>query len=93
MRRVRYYEYGGPDVLTIEEAEVPAPGPGEVLLRTEAIGANFVDTRMRRGPAAGPLFRRPLPGRLTGDVVGTVEAAGPGVDRELIGIGVSPART
>ncbi|WEB41943.1 zinc-binding dehydrogenase [Streptomyces yunnanensis] len=85
MRRVRYYEYGGPDVLTIEEAEVPAPGPGEVLLRTEAIGANFVDTRMRRGPAAGPLFRRPLPGRLTGDVVGTVEAAGPGVDRELIG--------
>ncbi|MYT31191.1 MULTISPECIES: zinc-binding dehydrogenase [unclassified Streptomyces] len=85
MRRVRYYEYGGPDVLTIEEAEVPVPGPGEVLLRTEAIGANFVDTRMRRGPAAGPLFRRALPGSLTGDVVGTVETTGPGVDQGLIG--------
>ncbi|MFF0627627.1 zinc-binding alcohol dehydrogenase family protein [Streptomyces sp. NPDC004296] len=85
MRRVRYYEYGGPDVLTLEEAEVPAPGPGEVLLRTEAIGANFVDTKLRRGPAAGPLFQRPLPGKLTGDVVGTVEAAGPGADRGLIG--------
>ncbi|MFE3773605.1 zinc-binding alcohol dehydrogenase family protein [Streptomyces sp. NPDC059122] len=56
-----------------------------MLLRTEAIGANFVDTKLRRGPAAGPLFQRPLPGKLTGDVVGTVEAAGPGADRGLIG--------
>ena len=85
MRRVRYYEYGDPDVLTGEEAEVPTPGPGQVLLRTEAVGANFVDTKFRRGPAAGPLFQRPLPGVLTGDVVGTVAAAGPGVDGGLVG--------
>lgn len=54
-----------------------------MLLRTEAIGANFVDTKFRRG--AGSIFNRPLPGILTGDVVGTVEAVGPGVAGELTG--------
>jgi NADPH2:quinone reductase len=85
MRRVRYHEYGDPDVLTVEEADVPEPGPGQVLIRAEAIGTNFVDTLIRRGPASPPLFRRPLPGRPTGDVVGTVEAVGPGVGAELVG--------
>ena len=85
MRRVRYYEYGGPEVLTVEDAEEPVPGHGQVLIRTEAVGANFVDTRIRRGPDADPLFHRPLPGKLTGDVVGTVTATGPGVDAALAG--------
>ncbi|MFC4532539.1 quinone oxidoreductase family protein [Sphaerisporangium dianthi] len=85
MRRIRYHRHGGPEVLTMEEAEVPAPGPGQVLIRAEAIGANFVDTVFRRGTAGGSAFRRPLPGLLTGDVVGTVEAAGPGVDIRLTG--------
>src|SRR5690349_2010036 len=53
MRRVRYYEYGGPGVLTVEETELPEPGPGQVRLRAEAIGANFVDTKIR-GNAVGP---------------------------------------
>ncbi|MFF3175692.1 zinc-binding alcohol dehydrogenase family protein [Streptomyces sp. NPDC057900] len=85
MRRVRYYEYGDPDVLTIEEAEIPTPGPGQVLIRAEAIGANFVDTKFRRGPSSGAVFQRPLPGKLTGDVVGTVEAVGLGVDTQQVG--------
>ncbi|MGW3624100.1 quinone oxidoreductase family protein [Streptomyces sp. NPDC000880] len=85
MRRVRYYEYGDPDVLTIEEAEIPTPGPGQVLIRAEAIGANFVDTKFRRGPSSGAIFQRPLPGKLTGDVVGTVEAVGLGVDTQQVG--------
>ncbi|TQF07110.1 hypothetical protein E6W39_03405 [Kitasatospora acidiphila] len=83
MRRVRYHQYGGPEVLTLEEADTPVPGPGQVLLRTEAIGANFVDTEFRRG--VGSIFNQPLPGILTGDVVGTVEAVGPGVAGELTG--------
>jgi NADPH:quinone reductase len=78
MRRIRYHRYGGPEVLTVEEVAVPQPGPGQVLIRTEAIGANFVDTRFRSGQGTGP-FRRPLPGRLTGDVVGTVA----GTDRRV----------
>lgn len=83
MRRVRYYEYGDPDVLTLEEASVPEPGPGQVRLRAEVIGANFVDTRFRQG--GGGIFQRPLPGIPTGDVVGTVVAAGDGVDAGLVG--------
>ncbi|MET8141935.1 zinc-binding dehydrogenase [Sphaerisporangium sp. NPDC005288] len=85
MRRIRYYEHGGPEVLTMEEVEVPVPGAEQVLIRAEAVGANFVDTVFRRGPAAGSPFQRPLPGLLTGDVVGTVEAVGPGVDPGLVG--------
>ncbi|MFC6022222.1 zinc-binding alcohol dehydrogenase family protein [Plantactinospora solaniradicis] len=85
MRRVRYYEYGGPEVLTVEEVDQPVPQAGQVLLRAEAIGVNFVDTRFRRGPGSGSIFQRPLPGRPTGDVVGTVTRVGPGVDPQLVG--------
>jgi NADPH:quinone reductase len=83
VRRVRYYEYGGPEVLKVEEVAVPVPGEGQVLVRAEAVGANFVDTKFRQGPSAGTLFQRPLPGTLTGEVVGTVEAVGPGADPGL----------
>ena len=85
MQRVRYYEYGEPEVLTVEDADQPVPQAGQVLLRAEAIGVNFVDTRFRRGPGSGSIFQRPLPGRPTGDVVGTVIRVGPGVDRRLMG--------
>jgi NADPH:quinone reductase-like Zn-dependent oxidoreductase len=85
MRRVRYYEYGDPEVLKLEEVELPTPGPGQVRLRAEAIGANFVDAKFRRGSSSGSIFQRPLPGILTGDVVGTVDAVGPDVDTQLAG--------
>jgi NADPH2:quinone reductase len=83
VRRVRYHAYGGPEVLRVEDAEVPEPGPGQVRIRTTAIGANFVDTKFRRG--AGTIFHRPLPATLTGDVVGTVDAVGEGVGADLAG--------
>jgi NADPH2:quinone reductase len=83
MRRVRYYEYGDPDVLTLEEAAIPEPGSGQVRMRAEAIGANFVDTMFRQGRSG--IFRRPLPGIPTGDVVGRVVATGDGVDAGLVG--------
>lgn len=85
MRRVRYHDYGDPEVLTLEEADLPTPGPGQVLIRTEAIGVNFADTRFRRGPAAGTIFHRPLPGKPTGDVVGEIAAIGEGVTGHEIG--------
>jgi NADPH:quinone reductase len=43
MRRVRYHAHGGPEVLAIEEAGIPKPGPDQVLIRTEAIGVNYVE--------------------------------------------------
>jgi NADPH:quinone reductase len=83
VRRVRYHAYGGPEVLRVEDVAVPEPGPGQVRIRTTAIGANFVDTKFRSG--AGSIFTRPLPATLTGDVVGVVEALGAGVGGELTG--------
>ncbi len=83
MRRVRYHAHGGPEVLAIEDAAIPEPGPGQVLIRTEAIGINYVDVQLRRETSPDSIWFRQLPGTLTGDVVGTVEKAGPGADPAL----------
>jgi NADPH:quinone reductase len=83
MRRVRYHAHGGPEVLTIEEADVPQPGPGQVLIRAEAIGVNYVDVQLRRETSPDSIWFRSLPATLTGDVVGTIEQTGPGADPAL----------
>jgi NADPH:quinone reductase-like Zn-dependent oxidoreductase len=87
MRRVRYHEYSGPEVLKAEEMAIPEPGAGEVLVRTEAIGANFVDTRLRQGGRS--IFQRRLPCTVSDDVVGTVEELGSGDDAALRGARVA----
>lgn len=89
MRRVRFHAHGGPEVLAVEEAAVPEPGPGQVLIRAEAIGVNYVDVQIRRETSPESIWFRPLPGTLTGDVVGTVEKAGPGADPALVGTRVA----
>jgi NADPH:quinone reductase len=74
MRAVRYYEHGGPAVLTVEEVAEPVAGDHQVIVEAEAIGTNVIDTVFRAGTSPWP---RPLPGTLTGDVVGrVVKAAG-----------------
>jgi NADPH:quinone reductase len=85
MRRVRYYAHGGPEVLTVEEAPVPEPGPGQVLIRTEAVGLNYLDALLRRETDRDSVYYRDLPASLTGDVVGTVTRAGQGADPALVG--------
>lgn len=85
MRRVRFHAHGGPGVLAVEEAAVPEPGPGQVLIRTEAVGLNYVDVQIRRETSPDSIYFRPVPATVTGDVVGTVERAGPGADRALAG--------
>ncbi|WKD32298.1 quinone oxidoreductase family protein [Streptomyces xanthophaeus] len=77
MRLVSYHHHGGPDVLRVEEVPVPVPGPGQLLLRTDAVGVNFIETQLRSDSAP---FPSPLPGRPGGDVVGRVEALGPGTE-------------
>ncbi|HHN73580.1 MAG TPA: quinone oxidoreductase [Thermopetrobacter sp.] len=74
MKVVRIHETGGPEVLKVEEAPVPAPGPGEVLIRHHAIGLNFIDTYHRSG-----LYPLPLPAVPGLEGAGTVEAVGTGV--------------
>lgn len=85
MRRVRFHDHGGPGVLVIEEAGVPEPGPGQVLIRTEAIGLNYVDVQLRRETDPDSIWYRELPGTLTGDVVGTIERIGRDADPALAG--------
>ncbi|MER5198642.1 quinone oxidoreductase family protein [Streptomyces sp. NPDC002755] len=70
MRRVRYDVNGGPEVLFTEEAPVPEPGPGELLVRTEAVGVTLPAVRkVRDGTEPSPLG---------GEVAGTVAAVGDG---------------
>lgn len=68
------HEYGGPSVLRVETGDVRAPGPGEVLLRQDAMGVNAVDAIMREGQ-----FGTPLPSVLGVEGAGVIEAVGPGV--------------
>lgn len=88
MRIVRYHRYGGPEVLQIEETPTPTPGPGQVLIRAEAIGVNFVTTKVRRNLMPWP---SELPASPMGDVVGTVEDVGPGVATVAAGDRVAAA--
>ncbi|MEV5962870.1 NADP-dependent oxidoreductase [Kribbella sp. NPDC051952] len=74
MRAVRFHQHGGPEVLRLDEVDVPEPTAGQVLIEVEAIGANAIDAVLRRG---GSAWDRPLPGTLTGDVVGRITKLGP----------------
>lgn len=65
---------GGPEVLEAELIDVPAPGPGQVLVRHEAVGLNFIDTYYRSG-----LYKVPLPSGIGSEAAGIVEAVGEGV--------------
>ncbi|GGN75573.1 NADPH:quinone reductase [Streptomyces albiflavescens] len=78
-----FHELGGPDVLKIEDVEVPAPGPGEVLVRVEALGLNRAEALFR----AGTYYYQPtLPAsRLGYEASGTVEAVGEGVTDFAVG--------
>jgi len=71
---VRVHQPGDAGVLRLEEAEIPRPGPGQALLRIEAIGVNFVEIYQRTG-----LYKVPLPFTPGSEAAGTVEAVGPGV--------------
>jgi len=77
VKAIRVHEFGGPEVLRLEEVPVPSPGPGQVLVRLHAIGVNPVETYQRSG--SNPAIKLPwTPGM---DASGVVEAVGPGVSR------------
>ena len=61
MQAIQILTTGGPDVLTVVDLPTPTPGPGEVLIRIEASGVNFIDTYLREGryPRPSPLHSRP----------------------------------
>ncbi|HTQ20365.1 quinone oxidoreductase [Mycobacterium sp.] len=74
MHAIEVEHTGGPEVLSFVEKPQPSPGAGEVLIKAEAIGLNFVDTYFRAG-----LYPHQLPFVLGEEVAGTVAAVGEGV--------------
>jgi NADPH:quinone reductase len=74
MHAVEVAETGGPEVMTYVDKPEPTPGPGEVVIKAEAIGVNFVDTYFRSGS-----YPHELPFVLGGEVAGTVAAVGDNV--------------
>jgi NADPH:quinone reductase len=74
MHAIEVPKNGGPEVLSYVEKSQPSPGPGEVLIKSEAIGVNFIDTYFRSGS-----YPRELPFVLGTEVAGTVAAVGDGV--------------
>lgn len=72
--RVRVHQVGGPEALTIESFEPQKPGPNEVLVRTTAIGVNFIDVYFRTG-----LYASEAPFTVGKEMAGVVEEIGEGV--------------
>ena len=71
---IRFHQTGGPEVLTWEEVDVGAPGPGEARVRQHAVGLNFIDVYHRNG-----LYPVALPSGIGMEGAGVVEAVGEGV--------------
>jgi NADPH:quinone reductase len=73
-KTIQISQYGGPEVLQLVELPVGEPGPGEIRIRHEACGLNFIDVYQRTG-----LYQNPLPLTLGMEGAGIVEAVGEGV--------------
>jgi NADPH2:quinone reductase len=80
MQAIRVHQYGGPEVVELEELPMPTPGPGQALVKVEAAGVNFIDIYQRSGA-----YKLPLPLGLGLEGAGTVEAIGAGVSDVAVG--------
>jgi NADPH2:quinone reductase len=80
MKAIVYQEYGGPEVLEYVERPLPAPGPGQALVKVAAAGVNFIDIYQRAG-----WYKIPLPAIPGNEGAGVVEAVGEGVTEAVPG--------
>lgn len=87
MRAVRFHEFGGIDVLRVEEVDDPRPGPGEVLVAIRASALNHLDVDVRDGTSRFPVN---LPHTLGVELAGDVEEVGDGVENWSPGDRVNP---
>src|ERR1700675_898101 len=90
MRAIRVSQFGGPEVLKLEEVPTPTPGPGQVLVHVRAAGVNPYDTSMRAGTYA---VKPQLPYTPGSDAAGVVESVVSGVTKVKPGDRVYTART
>jgi NADPH:quinone reductase len=90
MKAIRVSQFGGPEVLKLEEVPTPKPEAGQVLVRVKGAGVNPYDTYMRGGTYA---IKPPLPYTPGSDAAGTIESVGAGVKKVKPGDRVYTART
>jgi NADPH:quinone reductase len=90
MKAIRVHQFGGPEVLKLDEIPTPKPEAGQVLVRIHAAGVNPYDTYMRNGTYA---IKPPLPYTPGSDAAGTIEAVGSGVKKVKPGDRVYTAQT
>lgn len=81
MKAAIFHEFGGPEVVRVEEVERPAPGPGEVLVQVKAAAMNHLDLWVRRGLP----IETTMPHIGGSDIAGVVAELGPGVDGVEVG--------
>jgi NADPH2:quinone reductase len=79
---VRVHKHGGPEVLTLDDIEIPAPGQGQVKIKQHACGINFIDTYFRMGMYPSPVG---FPFVAGNEGAGEVTAVGPGVTDLKVG--------
>lgn len=80
MKAVQIAAFGGAEALGLSDADMPSPGPGEVLVRLACAGVNFIDVYMRSGVyARSDTYKTPLPMTIGMEGAGIVEAVGEGV--------------
>lgn len=84
MKRLQYHRYGGPEVLVLEDAAVPRPGRGQVLVRVRAASANAMDWKIRNG-GMRVMTGRTFPRGVGHDFAGVVARVGEGVTRFRMG--------
>lgn len=84
MRAAQIARYGGPDAVSLTEVDVPAPGPGQVLIEVHASSINPIDVYLREGKRQ-QRFPLQLPATLGFDVAGVVRQLGPGVEALQVG--------
>jgi NADPH:quinone reductase-like Zn-dependent oxidoreductase len=87
VKAVRFHEFGGLEVLCVDEVDDPTPGPGEVLVRIRASALNHLDVDVRDGTSRFPVT---LPHTLGIEVAGDVEEIGEGVEGWAPGDRVNP---
>ena len=80
MQAIRIHQYGGPEVLELEQLATPEPGPGQARVQVEAAGVNFIDIYQRSG-----MYKGALPFTPGNEGAGVVAATGPGVQDLKIG--------
>lgn len=85
MKAIRIHRTGGPDVLDLDDVDVPSPGPGTLLIKVGASGVNFTDVLARQGIYMSRETARALPRTMGTEVAGVVTAVGAGVDPETVG--------